>query len=206
MRRFFLKALFISTVMMTAGACLSIEAAPGNPDFSADMVMRSSEGVLQGKVYVGQNKHRMEMAGNIVLSLPDQNKTLVLMPAQKMYMEQALQADRMPKTAKEVPGETERVALGTELIEGKTVQKFKVTFTEQGAQHSLFQWLDDDLPVPVKMEAEDGSWSVEYRNIHLGPQDKSLFEVPADYQKFQIPGMPGGADLLRSLGGQDGGQ
>jgi hypothetical protein len=43
----------------------------------------------------------------------------------------------------------------------------------------------------VKKQDENGTWTVEFENIHLGPQDPSLFEIPAGYQKMEMPaGMP----------------
>jgi hypothetical protein len=43
--------------------------------------------------------------------------------------------------------------------------------------------------------------TMEYSNLKIGGQDKSLFEIPADYRKFQMPsmegemGMPGGGAM-----------
>lgn len=41
---------------------------------------------------------------------------------------------------------------------------------------------------PVKTAAVDGSWTQEYRNIKMGPQPNSLFEVPSGCKKLQAPG------------------
>ncbi len=46
------------------------------------------------------------------------------------------------------------------------------------------------------MAAEDGKFTIVWKNFQSGPQDPALFEPPADYQKIAmppIPGMPGGA-------------
>lgn len=185
-----MKKLFVLCIGLFAANVLSAHAAEAPANFSAEMSMRSPEGTMQGKVYAGEKKNRMEFAGNIVISRLDKNTALMLIPAQKMYMEQPLQAERMPKTAKEIPGEVSREALGTETVDGKEAKKFKVVYSEKGVSQTLFQWLADDLPVPLKLEAADGSWTVEYHNIQIGPQPDSLFEAPAGYQKLEMPGMP----------------
>ena len=43
------------------------------------------------------------------------------------------------------------------------------------------------MPEFVKTIAENGSWQVEYKNINIGTQPDSLFEVPSDYSKFSLP-------------------
>jgi hypothetical protein len=58
------------------------------------------------------------------------------------------------------------------------------------------------------MEAVDGSWSVEYKNVSLGPQPDSLFEVPEGFQKATMPsfgsgsGMPSLDDVMSQVGGK----
>ena len=56
-----------------------------------------------------------------------------------------------------------------------------------GKKNSFMLWIANDLGLPVKTAAEDGSWSQEYKNIVIGPQPYELFEIPAGYQKFSMP-------------------
>jgi hypothetical protein len=48
-----------------------------------------------------------------------------------------------------------------------------------------------DIKFPVKMAAVDGSWTMEYKNINMGTQPDSLFELPSGYKKMTMPSMPG---------------
>jgi hypothetical protein len=89
--------------------------------------------------------------------------------------------------------EIERVAMGTEDVDGQPAEKFKVTYLEKGKNVSVYQWLRGGQ-IPVKVEAVDGSWGVEYKNLQAGPQSAELFEVPADYQKFSMPSL---GDMMR---------
>jgi hypothetical protein len=46
---------------------------------------------------------------------------------------------------------------------------------------------------PIKFQSEDKSTTSVFKNIKLGPVSATLFEVPAGYNKMNMPmGMPGG--------------
>ena len=53
---------------------------------------------------------------------------------------------------------------------------------------AAYQWIKDGQ-IPVKVEAVDGSYSMEYKNISTGAQPAELFEVPADYEKMSMPSL-----------------
>jgi hypothetical protein len=59
----------------------------------------------------------------------------------------------------------------------------------------LHQWWATDINFPVKTAADDGSWVMEYRDINIGSQPDSLFDIPSGYQKLSIPGLPGGMKI-----------
>ena len=159
-------------------------------EFSADMVSSSGAQSFQSKIVSAGGKMRMETPESIVIMRPDKNITWVIIPSQNMYMEQPMDPSKMPATTKEMPGEIERVPLGAETIDGKPTEKFRVTYTRGTEQESMIQWIGQSQ-IPVKMQAVDGSWTVEYKNMQTGPQPDDLFEVPAGLQKMKMPGMGG---------------
>ena len=178
------------TVNLVVGASLVCASGElGNVDLSADMVMQMGGQKMEGKLYVSGTKTRMENIASIMIARPDLGVTWLIASGQNVYMEQPVNTDRIPKTARTMPGEIERTRLGTEMVDGRNAQKFKITYQEGERQASLYQWLVDGVPVPVKMEAVDGSWSVAYRNISVGPQPADLFESPQGYQKFAMPSL-----------------
>jgi len=60
----------------------------------------------------------------------------------------------------------------------------------QGKTYNSLEWAAKELNgFVVKTADEKGSWSNEYQNIKLGPQDPSLFELPPDYKKLSLGGM-----------------
>jgi len=154
-------------------------------EFSADMVSRSGRQTVQAKFYVSGDKMRTEMPGNVVIMRLDKNLTWIIMLKQRIYMEQALKPKDLPKTSKELGGEIKRVSLGIETVDGKPAEKFKVIYVENSTRLTVYQWLRDSK-FPVKIEAENGSWSIEYKNLSVGPQSADLFELPPGFQKLSM--------------------
>jgi len=156
-------------------------------DFSADVIGQSEEGAFQGKMYVHGENVRMEMAQMITITRADQKVVWMVMPSEKMYMEQPIKPRDV--IASGAAGEAERKPLGSEAVNGKPADKFEVTYDYEGERSLVYEWVDPSLGMPVKIAAVDGSWSMEYQNIQAGPQEASLFEVPEGYQKFAMPSM-----------------
>jgi len=180
------KTLFV--LILALG--MALLASTGHAeDFSADMLSVSSEGSFTGKIYVSGDKSRMEMPEAITISRLDRKVTWMLMPSEKMYMEQPINARAVAGTQEKFDGELERVSEGDETVNGRHTTKYRVTFEAGGKQETVFQWIEVGTHFPVKTAAIDNSWSTEFSNIKIGPQDRALFEVPSDYQKFSM-GMP----------------
>ena len=171
-------------LLFPAGA--RAQTTPG--DFSADIISSSPQGTVNMKIYSTTGKSRMEMPGNIMIIRQDLQVMWMVMPGQNMYMEQPIDPTMLAKTSRVIPGEIERVPMGSELIEGKTTRKFKITYEAAGRRESLYQWIGGN-EMPVRVQAIDGSWAVDYKNISIGHQPDSLFEPPAGYQKMAIPSM-----------------
>jgi len=183
-RVYVLISLIFLSLLFPAGA--RAQAVPG--DFSADIISSSPQGTVNMKMYSTAGKSRMEMPGNIMIIRQDLHVMWMVMPAQNMYMEQPIDPAMLAKTSRVMPGEIERAPMGNELIDGKTTQKFKITYETAGRRETLYQWIGAN-EMPVRVQAVDGSWTVDYKNISTGHQPDSLFEPPAGYQKMAIPSM-----------------
>ncbi len=177
-------------------------AAAGMREFSAEMVMQGEGQSFQGKIYVGNDKTRLEMPQSIVITRIDRNVSWVIMPSQGMYMEQAIDQHMAERTATRYEGETERVSMGKEAVNGEPAEKFRITYTLQGSSQTVFQWMGKH-EIPLRIAAPDGSWSVEYRNVQVASQPEHLFEVPDGYQKFAMPSMGNMAAMMNQAGSAD---
>jgi len=165
-------------------------------EFAADMVSRTGNETINAKISVSQDKVRLEMPDMTMIIRNDKKVSWMLIQAEKMYMEYPIDPSRAPKgVSRNFDNEIERVSLGPETIDGQETEKFQVTYTENGATASAYQWLKDGQ-FPVKAEAVDGSWSTEYKNISMAAQPASLFEPPEGYQKMEMPNM---GDMMNNM-------
>ena len=176
------------TILIMAGTAQAL-------DFSADMVTTANGQRMSGKIYVTQNKVRMDMAGTTTISRIDKNVAWVLMPQQGVYMEQPIDPEKISGTAEKMPGEVERVSLGPDTVDGRAATKYKIVYTSNAGRAAVVQWVDNASGIPVRTESEDKSWVMEYKNLKLGAPDDSLFEIPSGYQKFAMPNMD---DIMRA--------
>ena len=168
-------------------------------DFSADMINTTKGGIFRGKIFVAKDKMRMETQESISISRMDKKVVWILMPKDKMYMEQPFDPAQAVATAEKMVGEIERKLVGQEMVDGKMASKYQVVYSLSGKKETMFQWFVSGFKMPVKSAAVDNSWIMEYKNIKTGKQPDSLFEVPAGYEKFstQMPTMKDIFKLIR---------
>lgn len=69
--------------------------------------------------------------------------------------------------------------VGTETVNGRSCDKLEVT--DKSGKSTL--WIDQKLHFPVRVQSQDGA-TMDLTNIKEGPQDPSLFKVPAGYKAF----------------------
>lgn len=173
-----------------------LPAIVGAQEFSADVVTNASGQPMQGKMFTNQKKSRIEIAGTITIGRIDKGVAWVLMPAQKAYMEVPLERSSMIVSSGKLPSEIERKFLGKEIIDGKEVEKYQITYETNGKKDAIFSWIIPRTGIPVKTRAADGSWQVEYKNIKIGPQPESIFEIPVGYQRMSMPSLK---DMMRNV-------
>ena len=182
------KALLVSTLVLVG---LWLAGSTFAAEFSADMVMTSGGSTTTSKVFMKGEKSRMESQGQPGYTIVRNDKKVMwmVMTDQKMYMEMAPDPKQAPQGDK-VTGEVSRKLIGKETIDGRSTEKYEVTFKEGNKTEKMYQWIATDIKFMVKMAAVDGSYTMEYKNIKMGPQADSLFEVPSGYKKMAMPAMP----------------
>ncbi|MCU0650787.1 MAG: DUF4412 domain-containing protein [Candidatus Omnitrophica bacterium] len=183
---------------LTGFMLFSLTAAGLAADFSADMINKAGGRTFKGKIFVSKDKTRMESPESISITRMDKKVVWILMPKEKMYMEQSFNPAQAPATSEKVTGEVERKKIGQEVIDGKNTDKYEVVYLQNKKKTSMYQWIAQSIAMPVKMAAVDGSWSIEYKNIKTGKQPDSIFEIPQGYQSFSM-GKPTMKDLFKGL-------
>lgn len=181
-KKYFAILLF---VFLLSGTALAVE-------FSADTISTyKGEHETKGKIYFKADRFRMDMKAHedmIMITRVDKKVIWNIMPAQKMYMEMPFDLKNKPKVEEKFEGELDRKLVGNETIDGHPAKKYLITYKSGNEKHQVYQWFATDINFPVKTSAIDGSWSQEFKNIKIGSQQDSLFEVPAGYKKIQMPG------------------
>lgn len=160
-------------------------------EFSADTVMTHKEISMTGKIYYKTDKFRTDMLTPQEMStITRMDKKVIwnIMPEQRMYMEMPLNLENKPKVEEKFEGETDRKHVGNETVDGHPSKKYLITYRGENKQEQVYQWWATDINFPVKTAAIDGSWAQEFKNIKMGAQPNSLFEVPSGYRKIQLPG------------------
>ena len=169
-------------------------------EFSADTIMKhKNAGETSGKIYYKADMYRMDMKSPqemIMITRMDKQVIWNIMPSQRMYMEMPFNLTNRPMVEEKIEGEVERKKLGNEIVNGHPSDKFLITIKTNDTEHQVYQWWATDINFPVKNAAVDGSWVQEYKNIKLGPQPNSLFEVPGGYKKLE---MPGGLNMMNMM-------
>jgi len=181
-------------------------------EFSADVANAKGNGHLN-KVYAGKTKVRFEAndqnssMGPVAIILDDtQGKYVVLMPQRRMYMDSLPGTmvkqflthfwhvqdpdDACPewkKTADQA-GASQNwgscTKVGSDTVNGRSAVKYEGVDKKGEKTHI---WVDTKLRCVVKTDETSGGF--ELRNIQEGSQPASLFEIPADYTKFDMGAM-----------------
>jgi hypothetical protein len=77
--------------------------------------------------------------------------------------------------------------VGSEALNGRTVEKWEIKATRPGGQSSVaYQWFDPELNMNIR-EEQPGGFVSELRNIRIGKQSADLFTVPTGYKMMSMP-------------------
>lgn len=172
-------------------------AGQSTAEYSADSYMETSDGVMEGTVNVAPGKERREylMDGekSLMIMRHDKKVTWMLRPEEKMYMEMSLGKGGRKD---DLSGyKIDQTTVGPETVNGIKTTKSKVIMTrDNGDKFGGFWWTSKE-GIVVKMDTisvTKGSkdrLKIELKNLKIGKQDPSLFEIPAGYSSMAM-GMP----------------
>jgi outer membrane lipoprotein-sorting protein len=168
-----------------------------NQPSSADLTVMTKGGMtIEAKIYLDGDKMRSEMSMNgmdtVTIVRKDTGKIYEVLGAQKTTMEMEYDPNKFKEYSAAVAsfGQGAKFELiGPATIGGVACTEYRVS---SDTSKKVFDfWLDLTRKVPVKMAAEDGSFTVEWKDYQAGPQSAALFEPPSGYQVIPMLGMPG---------------
>jgi hypothetical protein len=194
-------ALLAAMMIGVTGAASAMDTP--KVEYSADTMMETEQATMKGHVNYAPGKERREMdqRGNksIMIIRQDKKKMWMLIPEQKMYMENALgSGDKRSQPTDLSQAKVEATEVGSETVNGVDTKKLKVIVTtERGKMGGFFWKTSDGILVKSDLVAmEKGKkmrMKTELSNLKIGHQDPALFEIPAGYAAMDFGGMMGGA-------------
>jgi hypothetical protein len=157
-------------------------------EFSAETVSVVNRVEVSGTFYYQSDRWRIDFETDGVrqttIFRKDRKVVWQFDSVQKRYVEHPLdEADIAAFVKGEVDGEYKRELLGREPVNGRPALKYKVLYVIETKRGHLYQWIDEELKVPIKVTDKNDQLITEYRNIKTGPRAAELFELPAGYTK-----------------------
>ncbi len=197
----FTRFALVSALCLVAFAARAQGAGVPVPtvEYSADRVMETEAGTFEGKVYAARDKERSEtgMQGmtSVMILRRDKQVGYMLMPTQKMYSQMDF-AKAQQQSGAQPADQVDITEVGSDTIEGQPTTKYKLIMKDGSA--GGFMWFTKEgimmkMDAVVKNGRDKSRMTITLRNVKIGDQDASLFEVPADYS------------AMPSLGGAMGG-
>ncbi|MGF1613334.1 MAG: hypothetical protein ACFCVA_05280 [Gammaproteobacteria bacterium] len=204
MRRSRRYLVFVFSGLSAFLALSSNVLAAAGAEFSAlNVQILPDKTEMIGKLYVGRGQKRQEMGEDQkqrinILDL-ERNVAWILNPSRREYIEFKGPAQENIPSRPPLPGEPGSLCgkqkgltcneVGAERINGRNTEKWEIVVAEGGREMRSVVWVDRGLGVPVREELE-GGYVRELRDIQEGPQDPSLFQVPAEYKRIELPKPP----------------
>ncbi|MGB5625486.1 MAG: DUF4412 domain-containing protein, partial [Woeseiaceae bacterium] len=179
-----------------------------NASFSGTRHMEMKEGQIDSFVRQAPGKMRMEMTtagmSAVIITRQDTGKNYMLMPSMSMYREMDIKG--LQEAGSSDVDFTEASKVGREAINGFDCTKYKAKFKDkQGGKGGGYYWVSDEgilmkVDMIYQSRKQKGQRMVfVMRDVQIGPQDPSQFEVPANYSKMGFGSMMG--QNLQTQGG-----
>jgi hypothetical protein len=160
--------------------------------FSADSTDTVNGETHSSKIYSDGHSIRMEVVdgvqgqSNVTFVRLDSGLTQAVIPRERAYSEYPYGAPSAGQFIRYLRGaKVENKLLGVERVDGQECEKFLVKATNRDYMYSSIEWRSRGLHgFVVKRQDSQGQWSASYRNVHLGAQAPSFFQVPAGYTRI----------------------
>lgn len=195
--------------------CLLLAAAPAaaanlldlKVDYSADTVIGSGDHPRHGHLWRTPTALRHDLSENgqteTVIVRLDSKTAWLVMPSLKVALGTDLNGlAELPGAAAvlDAADTLKPVPAGTAVMEGLRATKYHVRMNDptagqfDGYVWSTAQGIILKIDGAGEQNGRRGTLHLQFRNIHVGPQDASLFEPPADYRRITVP--PGAVAAL----------
>jgi hypothetical protein len=190
-----------------------LSASASAQQFSADMVSRSADGKLtKSKLYQTADKERFDSTVEIkpgasmethliidrreklIYLVEPQQKTILVNHVLQIASDSSRSGSSSSNPCEELMHAINPVVakqqfackqVGYESVNGRSAEIWQMDSKWWGSG-SAYLWVDAQIKATIKWTLPDGS-SGELQNIKVEAQSASLFELPADYRKQDLP-------------------
>jgi hypothetical protein len=188
-----LKNWLIMAGLVLAGPALAVQ--PANVEYSADSSMETADDAMIGTIYVAPGKERRESVNDgeksVMIIRRDKKVTWMLQPEEKTYME--MKSGQGGARKDDISAyKIDHTTIGPDTVNGiKTTKSKLIMIGPKGDKLGGFMWTTKE-GIVVKMDAiavdknSKERFKSELKNLKVGRQDPSLFEIPADYTKMDM--------------------
>ncbi|MEZ5405975.1 MAG: DUF4412 domain-containing protein [Verrucomicrobiia bacterium] len=190
---YFFKGLSLALLFtLTTVSCSKGGDKPGQmpKKYSVDMVVTAPGMPAPStmKMFVDDKLSRaeMEINGFKQVTIYRDNKVIMLMPDNK-YMEMEVPNPTL-NAIQSINDDSKWEKTGEEEINGISAIKWNVATKIKEQTINSVIWTDKKEGYPVRSEAQGAV--IDWKNLKVGSQDKSLFEIPTGYSKMEMPQMP----------------
>lgn len=203
----------IARIGFSLGVAFLLSASASAQEFSADMISRSAEGkITKSKLYQTPNKERFDSNVEIKPGTSIETRMIIDRHEKLIYLVEPQQRTILVNHALQVASNTSGSGssgsnpcedlmrtinpvvvkqqfackqVGHESVNGRSAEKWQMDSKWLGSGPA-YLWVDSQIKTAIKWTLSDGS-SGELQNITVGAQSASLFELPADYRKQDLP-------------------
>jgi len=190
--------VFVTVVSLSLCAFSAEKMKEATVEYSADMVIDSGQGAINSKTYHalgGKDRLEMSVMGSTQIMITRQDKKVgwMLMPSQKTFMEMSLEESTQKSGSANINDcDMDMSSQGDETVNGVKATKSKVSMTcPDNVKYDGTMWVTKE-GIMVKMDAvmvvegNQANIKIDLKNLKIGTQDPSLFEIPAGYSKFSM--------------------
>ena len=154
-----------------------------------DQLTRIDKRVYRASLYCRDDRWRIEHndKGAVDITIVRKDKGIMWLLLARTREFKTVPIDPLAKLTcqHELGPEVARERIGTEILDGHPTTVSQVTVLEGGVKVVYYEWLADDLHLPLRVARKDGAWIIHYRNVKPRPLPSQMFELPLHYRPME---------------------
>jgi hypothetical protein len=171
----------------------SLVPRPHQAEFSASLVKRVEGRRFEAQVFAKGDRLRLEYKyavkteigySSIEIIRLDKRESWFLLAQRRQILAIPIKPEEILPIQPSLPGEQTRTLVGDATTIGRASKLYEVLVDYNGRRERLYEWVDDETEVVLKLVSQDRDWSVEYQRIRFSPQPDYYFEEPAGYRRW----------------------